>query len=101
VPQLMPGSEDDHGVKSIKKYLKKNLLGCKEKPDRRNNVLKAHIKRFAISVSRYKNEKIKKYFEKWYLCKEKPVKMHSYQENHTSRVFIYLFYKYKCLDCAP
>jgi hypothetical protein len=56
----MPGSEDDHGVESIKKYLKKNLLGCKEKPDKRNNVLKAHIKRFAISVSRYKNEKKKK-----------------------------------------
>jgi hypothetical protein len=52
----MCGSKDDHGVKSIKKYLKKNLLVCKEKPDRSNNVLKAHVKRLAISVSRYKKE---------------------------------------------
>ena len=25
----------------------------------------------------------KKVLEKWHLCKEKPVKMHNYQENHT------------------
>lgn len=52
----MSGSKDDHGLKSIKKYLKNNILGCKEKPDGSDNVLKVHIKRLAISVSRYKNE---------------------------------------------
>jgi hypothetical protein len=62
--------------------------------------LKAHIKKFAISVSRYKNEKKKNTLKSDIYAKKNLLKCIATKKIILSRVFIYLFYKYKCSDCA-